>query len=181
MLYHFKIDLSDVDRNIYKNLDFRVAQHPSENATYLLTRTLAYVLSYQEGLEFSAAGLGDPESPALKATGIHNAIDLWIEIGNPSARKLHKASKMAKQVRVYTYKKPDDLVKEILANDVHKKDEIEIYAFAPKFLDSLEQQLNKNNKWSVLHQSGQLDIDTGSQQLCAEVLKVSLSNGLRTK
>ena len=66
MLYRFLIDLSDVDRNIYQTLDFRIAQHPSEIPAYLLTRVLAYALQYQEGLEFSAAGLSDPDAAAIK-------------------------------------------------------------------------------------------------------------------
>ena len=54
MLYRFLIELSDIDRSVYKSLDFRVAQHPSEIAPYLLSRVLAYALSYQEGLEFAS-------------------------------------------------------------------------------------------------------------------------------
>lgn len=86
MLYRFQIELSDIDRGVYETLDFRAALHPSEAAPYLLSRVLAYVLTYQEGLEFSPGGLADPEAPALRLLGNHNAIDLWIEIGNPSAR-----------------------------------------------------------------------------------------------
>lgn len=87
MLYRFTIELSDIDRNIYQTLEFRVAQHPSEIPTYLLTKVLAYVLSYEEGLEFSGSGLSDPEAPAMKTTSPAGAIELWIEIGNPSAKK----------------------------------------------------------------------------------------------
>jgi uncharacterized protein YaeQ len=106
MLYRFQIELSDIDRGVYESLDFRVAQHPSETYPYMLSRVLAYCLTYQEGLEFTPGGLADPEAPALRKLGHHNSIDLWIEIGNPSARKLHKASKAAKEVSVFTYKTP---------------------------------------------------------------------------
>lgn len=102
MLYRFTIELSNIDRDVYETLDFRVSQHPSEIASYLLTRSLAYALSYEEGLEFSSQGLADPESPALLKYGLHNSIDLWIEIGNASSRKLHKATKTAKKVIIYT-------------------------------------------------------------------------------
>jgi uncharacterized protein YaeQ len=65
-LYRFRIDLSDVDRGVYETLDFRIAQHPSETTTYLLTRVLAYALNTQPGLEFSSGGLSDPDAPAPK-------------------------------------------------------------------------------------------------------------------
>lgn len=174
MLYRFHFELSDIDRGVYKSLDFRVAQHPSETAPYLLSRVLAYALSYQDDLEFTPGGLSDPDAPALRAVGPRGDIDLWIEIGNPSARKLHKASKTARQVIVYTYKNPEHLVAEIKGNDVHKSREIQIFAFDPKFLQNLESQLNKSNSWSLLLQQGQLDVDIDSQSFSAEVQKISL-------
>lgn len=169
MLFRFQFELSDIDRGIYESLDFRIAQHPSETFTYLLTRVLAYALSYQEGLEFSAGGLSDPEAPALRAMGLNSTIDLWIEIGNPSARKLHKASKAANKVIVYTYKKAEPLIEEIVANDVHRGREIQIYAIDPKFLQALETHIKKNNRWSILLQQGQLDINIDTQTITTEV------------
>lgn len=173
MLYRFVIELSDVDRSIYKSLDFRVAQHPSETTPYLLSRILAYALSFEEGLEFSGAGLSDPEVPALSSVGQHGAVQLWIEIGNPSARKLHKACKTARIVQVYTYKNPEVLIADIINNDVHRAGEIEIFAFDPQFLTSLEKHLTKNNRWSLLQQQGSIDINTGKQNLNTEIKKYS--------
>ena len=120
MLYQFQFELSDVDRGIYETIDFRIVQHPSETGIYLLTRALAFAHSYQENLKFSSAGLGDPDSPALQASSLTGNIDLWIEIGNPSARKLHKATKVAKQASVYTYKNVEHLLKEISENDKNR-------------------------------------------------------------
>ena len=175
MLYRFNIELSDIDRGVYQSLDFRIAQHPSETGPYLLSRVLAYALSYQEGIEFTPGGLADPEAPALRVTGGLNTIDVWIEIGNPSARKLHKASKTAKKVIVYTYKSPDVLVQEIRAHDVHRANEIEIYAIDPKFLAELEPLIEKNNRWSILVQQGQIDVNTGKQSLITEVKNYSFN------
>ena len=174
MLYRFQIDLSDIDRGIYESLDFRIAQHPSEVAPYLLTRTLAYALSYQSGLEFTPGGLSDPESPALRALGNNGTVDLWIEIGNPSARKLHKAGKVAKQVVVYTYKNAEALVAEINSNDVHRGNKIQIYFFDSKFLQKLESCLEKNNHWSVLLQDGGLSVDVGSNSINTELKKLKV-------
>ena len=169
MLYRFTIELSNIDRNIYETLDFRVSQHPSEIASYLLTRALAYVLSYEEGLEFSAQGLADPESPALLKLGRHNAIDLWIEIGNASSRKLHKATKTAKQVVIYTYKNPEVLINEIKANDVHKAEELKIFSFDDDFIMSLEKKLQKNNRWSLVTQQNQISVSIGDQTIATEM------------
>lgn len=163
MLYRFQIELSDIDRGVYESLDFRVALHPSETLIYLLCRVLAYCLSYEENLEFSAEGLADPEAPALKKGGLHNAIELWIEISSPSARKLHKATKLAKQVRVYTYKNPDVLKAEISSNAVYRGDTIEIVSLPSPSLEPLTQKIEKLNRWNVLVQQGQVDISIGEE------------------
>lgn len=171
MLYRFQIELSDIDRGIYQTLDFRVVQHPSEITTYLLTRVLAYALSYHDNLQFSAEGLANPDSPALQATGPMGAIETWIEIGNPPARKLHKAAKLAQNVIVYTYKNADVLVKDISENNVHRANEIQIYSFKPQFLDELEKLLKKTNTWSLVHQQGQLDATCAEKSVQGEVLQ----------
>lgn len=174
MLYRFQIELSDIDRGVYQSLDFRVVQHPSENAAYLLTRVFAYVLSFEEGIEFSAVGLGDPEAPALTVKNASGAILLWIEIGNPSAKKLHKATKQAKQVRVFTYKSAKVLLEELQANEIHKAESIEIFALDSKVLERLEKNLAKNNRWSILHQQGNVDVNTGSEDFVFELKEFNL-------
>ena len=168
MLYRFNIELSHIDRSIYETLDFRVSQHPSEGASYLLTRVLAYALSYEEGLNFSPMGLGDPEAPALQRFGLHNTIDVWVEIGNPSSRKLHKASKAARQVVVYTYKNAEVLINEIKANNVHRAEELQIFSFNEKFIADLERHLEKNNRWSLVVQQNQIALSIGDHSIVSE-------------
>ncbi len=169
LLYQFKVELSDIDREVYETLEFRLAQHPSEAAPYLLSRTLAYVLNYKQGLEFSPAGLSDPDASALQLLNLNGLAELLIEIGNPSARKLHKLMKSVKQVLVYTYKNPELLVEEIKNNKVHRAEEIKIYAFDPKFLTELENSLVKNNRWAVVHQQGHLDISVGENSISTDI------------
>lgn len=163
MLYRFQFEFSDIDHGIYETLDIRVAKHPSEIVPYLLTRALAYALSYKENLEFTAGGLSDPDEPALKLLSPTGNIELWIEIGNPSARKLHKASKTANQVVVYTYKNVGPLIEEIKNNKVHRANEIQIYAFDYKFLQDLEAHLQTNNSWNLLLQEKQLTVSIKDQ------------------
>jgi uncharacterized protein YaeQ len=170
-LHRFQIELSDIDRAIYKPFDFRMARHPSESAQYLLTRLFAYLLNDREYLEFSPGGLSDPEAPALSATTPHGEILVWIEIGNPSARKLHKAAKAARQVLVYTYKDVGPLLEEIRSNKVHKAEAIGIYSLEPGFLDGLSPRLERTNKWGVVHQEGSLTVSVGEWSASTELVK----------
>lgn len=176
MLFRFQIELSDVDRGLYESLDFRLAQHPSETPTYLLTRALAYALAYQPTLEFPPGGLADPDAPAMRATGDHGALDLWIDVGNPSARRMHKASKAAKKVMIFTYKNPELLLESMKGEDIYRAREIEIYALNTKMLEQLEECLQKNNRWMLLHQDGRVDIDTGEESVTGEVKRYSFDD-----
>lgn len=172
MLYRFQIELSDIDRGIYQSLDFRVMQHPSESLSYLLTRVIAYCLSHEESLEFSPSGLSDPETPALWLKSATGTIELWIEIGNPSPKKLHKASKTAKKVQVYTYKNAMALLDEIKSHDIHKAEFIEIFSVDQKILSKIEREVQKNNRWTFLFQQGSLDINVGDKDFQMEITKV---------
>ncbi len=149
-LFRFKIELSNLETESYLTLDFRVAQHPSETMQYLLTRVFAYALSFEEGLEFSSGGLADPESPTLSTPNPQGGIKTWIEIGNPSARKIHKASKAADRVKIYTYKDPKVLLQELASEPVHRRSEIEIYSLPSSFLDRLEKLVKKENRWTLV-------------------------------
>ncbi len=172
-LYRFRIDLSDVDRGVYEKLDFRLAMHPSESHQYLLTRVLAYVLNFEEALNFSSGGLSDPDEPCLQITELNSGIRLWIEIGNPSARKLHRAAKSSKLVKVYTYKDPEVLLADIQANKVYNAERIEIYSLAPKFLDRLTETLDRDNSWNILYSDGSLSVTAGDFSETVELIRYS--------
>ena len=153
-LFRFKIEISNPEKGEYHSLDFRAAQHPSETLPYLLTRVLAYALSYEDGLEFSAGGLADPESPTLSTANPNGGLKTWIEIGNPSARKVHKASKAADHVKIFTYKDPQVLLLELASEPVHRRSEIEIFSLASSFLDRLATVTKKDNRWTLILMDG---------------------------
>jgi uncharacterized protein YaeQ len=174
-LHRFRLDLSDVDRGIYQQLDFRLARHPSESLSYLLTRVIAYALNFEEGLEFSSEGLAAPELPSLSLTEIGTGrVLLWIEIGNPSPKKLHKASKSSNVVKVYTYKDPTLIQKECQSENIHRQEQIEIYGIDSKFLDFLSGQIGREVKLSLIHHDGNLTIDWGDNHAICDIKKYSL-------
>jgi len=176
-LYRFRIDLSDVDRGVYEALDFRAALHPSESLPYLVTRVLAYALNFQEGLAFSPGGLSDPDAPCLKIDNPNGGVKLWIEIGNPSARKLHKASKAADEVKVYTYKDPALLLQEIQSESVHNAQDLGVFSFDPRFLERLAESLEKDNAWSLMVTEGSLVLSLSKDRVeQSEVRRHSVSS-----
>ena len=168
-LYRFQIELSDVDRGVYESLDVRAAQHPSEIPLYLVTRVLALALSWEDGLAFTPGGLSDPDEPALKSPDEHGGIQVWIDIGNPSARRLHKASKAARHVKVFTYKDPQILLAELSSEPVHRREEIEIYSLPSRFLDKLAERLDRTNSWQIIRNGESLMVTIGGETIEGEI------------
>ena len=133
----FQVALSHVDRNVYETLELKMAQHPSETRRYLLCRMLAYCALYDEGLAFSKAGLAAPDEPAISQHTLDGRLLLHVEIGSPSPERLHKTSKAAPRVAVFTQHDPALLVASLRGHRVHRLEAIEAYAISPQFLDEL--------------------------------------------
>jgi uncharacterized protein YaeQ len=172
-LYRFRLALSDVDRSLYESVDIRVAMHPSESEDYLLTRVLAYALNYEPGLEF-LPGLCAGDEPAISLVGENGRISKWIDIGNPSVRRIHKASKAAETVLIYTYKDPQNLKREAQGESVHRASEIRIFSFESDFLKSLAGLLVRDNQWGVIHNEGELVITAGDETVMGSLREDSL-------
>jgi uncharacterized protein YaeQ len=147
-LYNFDIDLADADRGRYETLALRVARHPSESEEYLVARVLAYCLEDAEGIAFSS-GLSDPEEPTLAVRDLTGAVRVWVEIGTPDAARLHKASKAAARVVVYTHKDPDQLLRQLAGERIHRAEAIEIYSFDRAMIASLVARLARRMAMSV--------------------------------
>jgi uncharacterized protein YaeQ len=170
MLYRFRIELTDVTRGVYDTLDFRVAMHPSEAIEYLLTRVLAFALNVGDDLAFTPEGLSDPDAPCLRAPDAQGGTRLSIEIGNPTARRLHKAAKAARAVKVYTYKDPELLLREMQSQPIHNVERIGLHSFAPEFLRRLAARLERDNRWTLVHTDGSLMVGIGEDSELGEVM-----------
>jgi uncharacterized protein YaeQ len=177
-LYHLQIDLSDVDRNVYQALDLRVARHPSESMRYLLTRVLAYCLCHEEGIAFSR-GLSTTEEPAVWVKDLQGNLRLWIEVGTPSPERLHKASKGAPRVVVFTQHDPTLLQRAVRGQTIHRAESIEIFALPPAFLDALEAVTDRNCRWVLVHTGGELYVTVGTETITGAVTRHPLVSDSR--
>jgi uncharacterized protein YaeQ len=173
-LYRFSVDLSDVERNLYQPLEFRVAMHPSESTAFFITRVLAYCLNFKNGLEFSP-GISAPDDPALFVRGLTGGIELWIDIGNPAAKRIHKAAKSAKAVLVYTHKDSRILAKEWVEEKVHRLNEIGLYSLDRRFLESIGSLLERDNHLEITRNEGELYVGIGKETFRGLVERILLS------
>lgn len=161
-IYTFDIELADTDRGVYETLALRVARHPSESEEFLVTRVLAYCLEYTDGLAFSN-GLSDPDEPALAVRDLTGVLRAWIEVGAPEAARVHKASKAAPRVAVYTHKDPAKLAERWQGERIHRPDELELYAVEPALVATLVASLQRRMAFALSVTSGHLYITLGER------------------
>jgi uncharacterized protein YaeQ len=164
-IYNFEVDLAHADRGVYETLVVRAARHPSESEDYLVTRVLAYCLEHTEGIAFSTGGLSDPDEPALAIRDLTGAITAWIEIGAPDAARVHKASKAAPRVAVYTHKDPDKLLAQWAGERIHRADDVELYAIDRSLIAALAERLQRRMALALSVTGGQLYVTLGDAVL----------------
>jgi len=170
-VYNFDIELTDHDRGVYESLALRVARHPSESEEFLIARVLAYLLEYAEGIAFSR-GVSDPDEPAIGIRDLTGAINAWIDIGTPDAARLHKASKAAARVVVYTHKDPRAFLDRLSGEKIHRADALELYAIDRALVAGLVARLDRRVAWSVSVSDRELYISIGSENLTGRVVQL---------
>jgi uncharacterized protein YaeQ len=106
-IYKATLQLSDMDRQVYRELPLTLALHPSETEERLMVRVLAHALNLpaddRQGALLAARGLSDSDEPDLWQKDLTEQLVHWIEVGQPDDRRLAKACGRAGRVSVYAF------------------------------------------------------------------------------
>ena len=170
-IYNFEVDLSDSDRGVYESLALRVPRHPSESEDYLVTRILAYLLEYADSIAFSR-GVSEPDEPAILVRDLTGAITAWIEVGTPDAARLHKASKAAGRVAVYTHKDSAQFLRGLAGERIHNGDALELYAIDRALVGALVARLDRRVAMSVSVTDREIYVAIGADHLTGAVVRL---------
>ena len=170
-IYNIRIDLADADRGVYESLELRVARHPSESEEYLVTRVLAYCLEYVEGIAFTK-GVSDPDQPAITVRDLTGALQTWIEIGTPDAARLHKASKSAPRVVVYTHKDPVQFLRNLEGARIHRAEALEMHAVDRPLVAALAARLDRRMDFALSIADAELTISIGTETLTGTTRRI---------
>ncbi len=144
----FDVQLADVDRGVYDDVSLRVAQHPSETDAYMLTRVLAYLLEFEEGIAFSE-GISAADEPAVLVRDLTGKVTAWIEVGAPDAERLHYGSKLADRTTIYTHRDPVKVLAAWAGKRIHRADAITLHSFDAGFIDGATADLARRNSMTL--------------------------------
>ncbi len=167
-VYSFEVTLSDVDRGVYETLSFKVAQHPSESMDYMVTRLLAYCLEYCEGIQFGK-GISQDEEPPVYARDLTGLLTLWVEVGMPDPDKVHRASKAAPRMAIYTHRDVVMIKRNFEGKQVHKSDELPLYALDPQFVRQLGNKIERRTQFDLSITEQELYLTIGGETLQSRV------------
>ena len=172
-LYTLNIDLADSDRAVYETLDLRVARHPSESEEFLIARVLAYALEYQPGIDFSR-GLSDPDEPPIFVRDLTGSMRAWIDIGTPSADRLHRASKSTPRVAVYNHKESHQWLAGLGSARIHRVEQLELLSLDRTLLGALAARLDRRMSFAMSVSGGDIYLSFADSALQGTVTRLHL-------
>lgn len=158
-VYTVTVDLSNVDRHVYTSLDLKLARHPSETAEYLLTRLLAYCLEFEDGIAFGD-GLSAADEPAVLVRDLTVRLTKWVDVGMPAADRIHRASKLAGRVAVYTHRDLRQVLALLDGQGVHRAADIPVYAFDREVIEAVAASLDRRSSLTLNVMDGQLYLES---------------------
>ena len=168
VVHVFNVQLSHVDRGVYESLELRVARHPSETEEFLCARVLAYGLEVRAGLAFSK-GLAEADQPALEVLDLTGTLLAWIEVGAPDAARLHRASKAAPRVAVYTHHDAGRYWASLAGARIHNAESLELYGLDRALVRSLVARLERRMAFDLSVTDGVLYLTLGAELLTGTV------------
>jgi uncharacterized protein YaeQ len=171
-MYSFAIELADMDRGVYDSLSFKAACQPSETEEYLVTRVLAYCLEYGEGISFSR-GIAEPDEPTISIRDLTGALTAWIEVGAPDAARLHRASKAAPRVAVYTHR-ARTLLYALAGEKIHRAESLELYSIDADVLSTLVERLDRRNEFALSISDREMYISMGGASITGRIDRLTI-------
>jgi uncharacterized protein YaeQ len=161
-IYNITLELADVDRGVYETLELPVARHPSETAEYMLARVLAYALEYEEGITMTG-GVSSGDEPAVIVRDLTGRMRAWIDVGMPDAARLHRASKAAERVAVYTHRDARQLLAQLNGRKIHRAADIPVLAFDRAFVEDVAALVDRRTRLALSVTEGQLYVQIGDR------------------
>lgn len=173
-IHTFTLSLAIIDRGVYADVDLRVARHASETGEYLLSRVLAYCLEYREGIAFTD-GIAAVDEPAIVVRDLTGQLTAWIEVGAPDAERLHRGSKLAGRVAVYTHRDAGHVLGQLAGRKIHRASEIRIHSFEREFMKNASAAIERRNAGSVSVTEGQLYLELNGQSFTTPIAEHRLA------
>lgn len=162
------LQVSDIDRGHYDDFTLTISQQPSETDERVMVRLLAFAIHASEGLQFTE-GIAAEGEPDIWLKSLTGDIELWIEVGLPSEKRIRKACNQARKVFVYTYgARNAPAWWESMAEKLERHKNLEVIFLPPAATRSLSELAQKKMTLHCTIQDGQIYMGDAENNLCIE-------------
>jgi uncharacterized protein YaeQ len=168
-IYKLCIAISDFNRDYYDSVNLTVALHPSETLERMMIRIVAYCLNAQENIAFTK-GLSNIEEPDVWVKTLDDLITLWIEVGEPAPDRIKKSSRLAQEIKVYSFNRKSDTWWEQSKDKVNPFDNVKFYQFDWQQTQTLATLAARTMDWSLSISGDTVYIATDSDE-CELVIR----------
>ena len=161
-IYRINIILSDLNRDYYNTLNLTIAQHPSETRERMTARVLAYCINAQEHLSFTK-GLSAVDEPDIWAHTLDDQLLLWIDVGEPAADRIKKATRLSQHVKVYSFNSKSAILWS-QSQKQFKNLDVSIYQFQWENVQTLASWIQRSTDLSITITGDEAYITNDSQE-----------------
>ena len=163
------IQIADMDRGYYEELNLTIAQHPSETDERVMVRILAFALHSREGLKFTEGISAREDEPDIWAKGLTGDIEIWIDVGLPDEKKIKKACNRAEEVYIYPYGgRTVQSWWEPMAGRLSKHENLHIISLPQAATKSLAQMAGKSMSLNCTVHDGQIWMGDEGERVLVE-------------
>jgi len=168
-----KISIVDLDNHVYLNdIPLTVAQHPSETNNRVMLRLLAWMLNVDADARLAfTKGLSQDDEPDLWLKSDVNEIEHWIDLGQPSDKRLKKASNQSKKATIYAY--GDRSAQLWFKRCKYSSDNLSIQFINDETAEQLTKLLNRNMELQLMIQDGEIQVMSGDATVNINIEKWS--------
>lgn len=155
-IFKVQVNIANIDQNVYEDASLTLALHPSETEERMMMRLVAFIVSFEENLEFSD-GLSNPDQPDIWKKNLMGDVEHWIEIGQPEEKKIKKAFGLSSKVSVFNYNEyKSSTWLEKIKGKLKKNKEIKVYQIEVGDKDSLNQMVKRTMLFNAMIEDGAL-------------------------
>ncbi len=158
------LHIADMDRHYYQTHALTLAQHPSETAERVMLRLLAFALHASDSLAFTK-GLSTDDEPDLWQKTLTGDVELWIELGQPSDKRIRKACGRSQHVVVYSYGRSADPWWRQLQSQVARFDNLAVFHVPQAITKQLEAFYSRSIDMQVNIQDGEATVHCNGESV----------------
>ncbi len=170
-IFKVEISVADMDRHYYGDHGFTIARHPSETDERMMVRVLAFAMYADPALGFGK-GLCVDDEPDLWQKDLTDAIERWIDVGQPDEKWIRKACGRAREVVVVSYGRAADIWWSGVRDKLSRQSNLTVWNLPADAAPALATLVDRSMRLQCTLQDGQVWVTNGRDTVLVEPVRL---------